>query len=110
VPNTRVDVCCGALERWIASGVVAVVGHGRVGDAPVGAPRVIDELRAGLASAVAQSDDMAEPAAGEDVQIWGRWVERSMPNISRSTWIASRCSWRFGRVPALVTVMWSAVW
>jgi hypothetical protein len=70
VPNTCVDVCCGALERRIAD-VVVVIGRGRVGDAPVGPPRMVGEFRAGLACPVAQGDHVAEPAAAEGVQVLG---------------------------------------
>jgi len=49
VPDTGVDVRCGAFERGVAD-VVVVIDGGWVGDAPVGPPRVVGELRAGLAS------------------------------------------------------------
>ena len=69
VPDARVDVGCGALERGV-TGLLVVIGRGRVGDAPVGPPRM-GEFRTGLAGPVAQGDHMGEPAAGEGVQVLG---------------------------------------
>ena len=70
VPDTGVGVCCGALERGEAE-LVVVIDGGWVGDAPVGPPGVVGELRACLACPVAQGDHMAEPAAVEGVHVLG---------------------------------------
>ena len=68
MPDARVDLCRGVLERRVA-GVVCVARR-RVGDAPVDPAGVVRELGAGLAGLVAQRDQMVEPAGGKAC----RWV------------------------------------
>ena len=98
------------LEGGVA-GLVGVAGRGRVGDAPVDAPRVVGELGADLADLVAQGDHVVEPAAGEGVQVAGALAgdvdavaRRAAPGRRRG---AGR---GLGRLPALVTSTWPPVW
>src|SRR5215207_2816069 len=70
MPNTGVDVRSGAGEGGVA-GLVAVVGGGRVGDAPVQPAGMVAELETDLADPVTQGDYVVEPAAGERIQVPG---------------------------------------
>ena len=89
--DTGVDVGSGALERRVAD-LVVVIGRGRIGNAPVGPPRMVGELRADLAGPVAQGDHTAGAAAGEGVQVLGSPVgDVDAEHLSRNTRMALGC-------------------
>jgi hypothetical protein len=70
VPDAGLDLGRGALEGRVG-GLGTARCRCRIRDAPVRAAGVVGELRAGLASAVAQGDDVVEPPTGERCDVAG---------------------------------------